>query len=94
MSPPDLLTRWLAAINDHDVAALTALMATDFVFVDALGNRVDGAQRMEHGWRGYFTMCPDYWVRTDHIMAEDETMLLVGEAGGTIAKSSVPLVTY
>jgi hypothetical protein len=59
-------------------------MAADHVFVDSLGNRVDGAKSMEAGWQGYFAMCPDYWIRGDHAMAEGETMLMAGEAGGTI----------
>jgi ketosteroid isomerase-like protein len=84
-----VLKQWLAAINVHDVGALTALMAVDHVFVDSLGNRVQGARSMEAGWRGYFAMCPDYWIRADHVMADGETMLLAGEAGGTIDGSVV-----
>src|SRR5260370_37226002 len=84
MSSIETFERWLAAINIHDVAALARLMAADHVFVDSLGNRVDGAKSMEAGWRGYFAMCPDYWIREDHAMAEGEMMLVAGEAGGTI----------
>jgi ketosteroid isomerase-like protein len=80
----EILNQWLAAINGHNVIALTALMAADFVFVDSLGNRVHGAKSMDAGWRGYFEMCPDYWVRTDCMMSEGNTMLVAGEAGGTI----------
>ncbi len=29
-------------------------------------------------------MCPDYWIRTDHVMEEGDTVLAVGEAGGTV----------
>lgn len=39
---------------------------------------------MEAGWRGYFTMCPDYWIREDCAIAQGETLLITGEAGGTI----------
>jgi ketosteroid isomerase-like protein len=53
---------WMAAINSHDVLALTRLMAADHVFVDSLGNRMHGATSMEAGWRGYFAMCLDYWI--------------------------------
>jgi ketosteroid isomerase-like protein len=84
MNSPEILERWLAAINSHDVSALTALMADDHVFVDSLGNRADGARSMEARWRAYFAMCPDYWIRADHAMAEGETMLIAAEAGGTI----------
>jgi ketosteroid isomerase-like protein len=84
ISPTETLTIWLAAINRHDARALAALMAEEHVFVDSLANRVQGATSMEAGWRAYFTMCPDYWVRADHVMAEGNTILAAGEAGGTI----------
>jgi ketosteroid isomerase-like protein len=84
MNAAETLKQWLDAINAHDVGALTALMAVDHVFVDSLGNRVDSARSMEAGWRGYFAMCPDYWIRGDRAMAEGDTMLVAGEAGGTI----------
>jgi ketosteroid isomerase-like protein len=80
----EIFKQWLAAINGHDVSALAALMAADFVFVDSLGNRMAGAKSMEAGWQGYFAMCPDYWIRADYAMADGETMLIAGEAGGTI----------
>ncbi len=79
-----ILKQWMAAINRHDVSVLTMSMADDHVFIDALGNRVRGAKAMEAGWRGYFGMCPDYWVRADHVMAADDIVLVAGEAGGTI----------
>jgi len=59
-------------------------MTTDHVFVDSVGNRAHSAASMESGWRGYFAMCPDYWIRTDYVMREDGVVLAVGEAGGTI----------
>ncbi len=84
MNAHEILRQWISAINAHDVSALGALMAPDHVFVDSLGNRVTGSKSMEAGWRGYFAMCPDYWIRGDHALAEGETMLIAGEAGGTI----------
>jgi ketosteroid isomerase-like protein len=84
MSSTETFKQFLAAINNHDVPALTALLAADHEFVDSLGNRVRGASTMEAGWRGYFAMCPDYWIHEDYAIADDETVLAVGEAGGTI----------
>jgi ketosteroid isomerase-like protein len=84
MNAVRVFERWVAAINSHDVTALAGLMAGDHVFVDSLGNRVRGASSMESGWRGYFAMCPDYWIRADHVLAEGELVLAAGEAGGTI----------
>jgi len=80
----EILQRWLAAINAGDVATLATLMASAFVFVDSLGNQVQGAAKMTAGWQAYFAMCPDYWVRADHVLDDGATLLLTGEAGGTI----------
>jgi len=87
MQPPnsaETFIEFAAAINHHDVKALTALMTPEHVFIDALGNRVQGATAMEAGWRGYFAMCQDYWIRIDHVIAEEGVVLAVGQAGGTI----------
>jgi len=67
--PVATFRQFVAAINRHDVGALTALMTPDHVFVDSVGNRVHGAASMELGWRGYFTMCRDYWIQTDCAIA-------------------------
>jgi hypothetical protein len=85
-SPGTLETfqRFAAAINTHDLAAILALMTPGHVFVDSLGNRVTGAPAMEAGWRGYFALCPDYWIRIDCVMADKDIVLAAGEAGGTI----------
>ena len=82
------LEQWLAAINGHQVERLADLMSPDFLFVDSLGNRLQGAKPMLAAWQGYFPMCPDYWLRTEHMMGEGDTWLLAGEAGGTIDRQS------
>jgi len=84
MNSAGTFAQFVIAINDHDVQSLTALMTADHVFVDSVGNRVHSAASMEAGWRSYFAMCPDYWIRTDNVTAEDGVVLAVGEAGGTI----------
>jgi ketosteroid isomerase-like protein len=84
MRPEEIFTQFVAAINRHDVPALATLMAAGHIFIDSLGRRVEGAASMQAGWRGYFAMCPDYWIRTGNVMAEDSVVLAVGEAGGSI----------
>ena len=76
--------QFLAAVNGHDATAIAALMTGDHLFVDSLGNRVQGADTMAAGWRGYFALCPDYWIRAGEVLSEGETVLAAGEAGGTI----------
>lgn len=84
MQPEEVFALFVTAINRHDVQGLTALMAPGHIFIDSLGRKVEGAVSMEAGWRGYFAMCPDYWIRTDNVMAEDGVVLAVGQAGGSI----------
>ena len=83
-STRETFEKFLAAINDHDVEALAALMTTDHVFTDSLGNRVQGAASMQAGWRGYFAMCPDYAITVEDVLSESDTVLATGEAGGSI----------
>jgi ketosteroid isomerase-like protein len=84
MNAEEVFTSFVTAINRHDVQALTALMTPDHIFIDSLGHRAEGATLMGAGWRGYFAMCPDYWIRIDNVMADDNTVLAAGEAGGSI----------
>ena len=84
----DTFKQFVLAINNHDVKSLTALMTTDHLFVDSVGNRVHSATSMAAGWHGYFAMCPDYWIHTDCLLVEDSLVLAVGEAGGTIDGAS------
>jgi ketosteroid isomerase-like protein len=84
MHPEEVFKLFVTAINRHDIRTLTALMAPDHIFIDSLGHRVEGTNSMEAGWRGYFAMCPDYCIRTDNVMTKDDTVLAVGEAGGSI----------
>jgi ketosteroid isomerase-like protein len=84
MKPREVFTLFATAVNRHDPQALAALMEPDHLFIDSLENRVKGAVAMEAAWRGYFAMCPDYWIRADHLMADDGMVLAAGEAGGTI----------
>jgi ketosteroid isomerase-like protein len=62
--------QFVRAINSHDVKSVMALMASDPLLVDSLGNRMSGSPSMEAGWRGYFATCPDYWIQTDDAVAE------------------------
>jgi len=84
MDSADVFTQFLLAINQHDTKALKALMTSDHVFIDSVGNQARSPATIEAGWRGYFAMCPDYWVHTDDVMAQGGVVLAVGEAGGTI----------
>jgi len=83
-TPAETFKRFVTGINGHDVQALSALMASNHLFVDSLGNRVEGAARMQAGWRSYFAMSPGYSLQIDDVMSHRATVLAVGQAGGTI----------
>jgi ketosteroid isomerase-like protein len=75
---------FLAAINSHNVESLIRLMTTDHLFVDSLGNRVQGAASMKTGWSAYFAMCPDYAIAVTKTLTESDVVMATGVAGGTI----------
>jgi ketosteroid isomerase-like protein len=80
----EMFEQFVAAIDSHDPEALGRLMTADHVFIDGLGNRVQGSLAMKAGWTNYFALCPDYWRRVDTRLERNGTVLAVGEAGGTI----------
>ena len=84
MTSTETFASFATAINQHDVEALTALMTVDHVFVDPVGQRAQGVEIMKAGWRSYFEMCPDYWLRADAVVADNGMVLAVGDVGGTI----------
>ena len=78
----DVAQRFVERINAHDAKGLVALMTADHTFVDSLGVR-STRPAIERGWRQYFAMVPDYWVRVDRALTQGNTSVLIGMAGGT-----------
>ena len=85
-----MVTAFVARINAHDPLALAELMTDDHVFIDGLGNRHEGRSLMIEGWKQYFAMVPDYWIRTEVLLSSDGTVAVFGRAGGTYAPGSPP----
>ena len=81
----DVVLSFLEAINAGNVDRLCALMSDDHVFVDGLGNRVNGKETMRKGWKGYFQLFPDYRVSHDEIFSLGEVVAVFGSAEGTLA---------
>jgi ketosteroid isomerase-like protein len=85
-NPVDVVLKFEQAINSRNVDAVCALLTPDSVFIDSLGNRVEGAQKMRPAWEGYFKMVPDYTISHSEVFANGETVALFGSAQGTFAK--------
>jgi ketosteroid isomerase-like protein len=85
MSPVKTVLRFLDRINQRDVDKLAELMTEDHVFIDSLGQSVQGREKMRAAWRSYYAFCPDYWVSHEEIFHESNHVAVFGSAGGTIA---------
>ena len=88
MSNPEpiaVVLAFLDAINARDVDRLCSLMTEDHVFVDALGNKVQGRESMRKAWAGYFQWFPDYRVSHEEIFSDGQTVAAFGTAEGTYA---------
>lgn len=85
MAPLDVVLRFVAAVNFHDLAGIAALMTDDHRFVDSLGAVVGGAAQMREGWQAYFQMVPDYHIDVRESFFNGAVVVLLGTAWGTYA---------
>jgi uncharacterized protein (TIGR02246 family) len=83
--PIAVVLAFLDAINSRDVDKLCALMTEDHLFVDALGNKVQGREAMSKAWSGYFEWFPDYRVSHEEILSDGPLVAAFGSAEGTYA---------
>jgi len=77
------------AINQQSVEGIAGLMTEDHVFVDSLGTRIEGQQRMKAGWEGYFRMVPDFTIVIDESFVDGAVVVMLGTAQGTYSADGV-----
>jgi ketosteroid isomerase-like protein len=77
------------AINHRSVEGIADLMTEDHVFVDSLGTRIVGRNRMKAGWEGYFRMVPDYTIAIEETHVDGAVVVMVGTAQGTYSTDGV-----
>jgi len=78
-----VVERFVAAINDRDVAQLSALMSDDHRFVDATGAVHEGRATMTEGWKQYFASFPVYRIDAESTVASGSAVMIFGWASGT-----------
>ena len=83
--PADVALAFVDAINRRSVASIAALLADDTRFVDSLGAAVHGREAVSRAWEAYFAMVPDYRVTVARVVADGESVVMLGAAGGTYA---------
>ncbi len=86
IDPVDVVLQFERAINSRDPAAIVSLLTADSVFVDSLGNRVEGREKLRAAWEGYFKMVPDYVISHDELFRHGETVAVFGWARGTFSQ--------
>jgi ketosteroid isomerase-like protein len=85
-NPIQVVLEFEKSINARNPEQICALMTADGEFVDSLGNRIQGTEKLRAAWAGYFKMVPDYSVSHSAIFAEGNTVAVFGSAQGTFSK--------
>lgn len=85
-NPIQVALKFEELINGRNAEAICALMTSDAEFVDALGNRIQGTEKLRAAWAGYFKMVPDYSISHSEILADGNSVALFGSAQGTFSK--------
>ena len=93
MTNHETVLAFIRSINARDAGGLGELMSDDHRFIDALGNEVQGKEKMIAGWRAYFEWFPDYWIEVNEVLAgearqSEQTFAIFGFAGGSFKGGS------
>ncbi|MBM3310371.1 MAG: nuclear transport factor 2 family protein [Candidatus Aminicenantes bacterium] len=87
----EVVRAFVAAINRRSPAEISRLMTEDHTFVDSTGGAHSGRESMTAGWEQYFRMFPDYEIRVERILAENEIVAAFGSASGTYSGKRGPV---
>lgn len=79
---------FVTAINEHDTDRLYELMTPGHTFVDAIGNRITGADNCRQAWTKYFHYFPDYTLELMESLDTGHTVMATGLAMGTYLGSA------
>lgn len=85
-NPIQVVLEFEKLINARIPEAICALMTADGEFIDSLGNRIQGTEKLRAAWTGYFKMVPDYSISHSEIFAQGDTIAVFGSAQGTFSK--------
>src|ERR1041385_5424347 len=84
--PVQVVLEFEKLINARNPEVICELMTSDGEFIDSLGNRIQGTEKLRAVWRGYFKMIPDYSISHSDIFANGNTIALFGSSRGTFSK--------
>jgi SnoaL-like domain len=87
-NPVQVVLKFEELINGRNADTIAAFMAADGEFIDSLGNRIQGTEKLRSAWAGYFKMVPDYSISHSEIFADGNIVALFGSAQGTFAPAA------
>ena len=73
-NPVDVVLQFERLINARNVDAIAGLLTEDSVFIDALGQSMQGISKLRGAWTGYFKMVPDYSISHSEVFANGDTV--------------------
>ncbi len=65
-------------------------MTADHLFIDSLGERRSGRDRVSGDWGGYLARFPDYEMEVERTFADGDEVVVLGRARGTYAPGGPP----
>jgi uncharacterized protein (TIGR02246 family) len=86
-----VIEAFVAAVNSGRPEKIVAAMSPDALFIDSLGNRIEGKAALLDGWRAYLQLFPDYRVEVEAIFVDDRAAMLHGWAGATLNRAGQPV---
>ena len=87
-NPIEVVLEYERLINSRNVDAIAGLLTEDSVFIDSLGQTIQGAGNLRAAWNGYFKMVPDYSISHSEIFSNGDTVAMFGTAQGTFARGA------
>ncbi|MCA5011625.1 MULTISPECIES: nuclear transport factor 2 family protein [unclassified Enterococcus] len=77
-----VVLNFVDAINDQDIPLIIQMMSENFYFIDTYGDK-NGKEQMRAGWQGYFDWFPDYTIKVDDYLENEEFSMIIGSASGS-----------
>ena len=86
MGMKETVMEFVERINAHDVDGILGLMADDYRFINSAGDTFRGKAFMRATWRAHFAQYPDFQIRAERVLADDDAVAIFGWAQGTYSR--------
>ncbi len=78
-----LVQRWIAAINNADLAGLSELMSSQHIFYVEGDTPTQGKAKLVKAWHNYFATFPQYRIYIDGIEQRGRDIFVSAHTGGS-----------